>query len=86
MRVVYSFTARQDLRDIKESSLTGAIYLAAGNAPDMSDSYNLIYGHHMDNGAMFGGLDRYRARSYFESHREGILVSQSAVYDLYGRR
>lgn len=67
----------------KESSLTGAIYLAAGNAPDMSDSYNLIYGHHMDNGAMFGGLDRYRARSYFESHREGILVSQSAVYDLY---
>ena len=67
----------------KETSLTGAIYLAAGNRPQMTDSYNLIYGHHMDNGAMFGGLDLYRQESYFDSHREGILVAQSAVYDLY---
>ena len=43
----------------RESSLTGAIYLAAGNQPDMSNSYNVIYGHHMNNGAMFGGLDLY---------------------------
>ena len=49
----------------KESSLTGAIYLAAGNSPDLSDNYNLIYGHHMDNKAMFGGLDLYREESYF---------------------
>ena len=67
----------------QETSLTGAIYLAAGNRPQMTDSYNLIYGHHMDNGAMFGGLDLYRQESYFDSHREGILVTQSAVYDLY---
>ncbi len=67
----------------KESSLTGAIYLAAGNSPDLSDNYNLIYGHHMDNKAMFGGLDLYREESYFESHREGILVAPSGVYDLY---
>ena len=38
-------------------SLTGAIYMAAGNSPDFSDSYNIIYGHHMDSGAMFGALD-----------------------------
>ena len=67
----------------RETSLTGAIYLAAANKPDMSDSYDLIYGHHMDNGAMFGGLDLYEQESYFNSHREGILVAQSAVYDLY---
>ena len=66
----------------KEVSLTGAIYLAAGNTANVSDSYNLIYGHHMDNGAMFGALDRFRDRSYFDAHREGLLVSRSAVYDL----
>ena len=32
------------------------VNLAAGNSPDFSDDYNLVYGHHMDNGAMFGGL------------------------------
>ena len=63
-------------------SLTGSIYLAAGNRRGMSDSYNLIYGHHMDNGAMFGALDSYRSQSYISSHREGVLVASSGVYDL----
>ena len=65
-----------------EEILTGAIYLAAGNSGDLSDSYNLIYGHHMDNGAMFGGLDLYTAEDYFNAHREGVLVAPSGVYDL----
>ena len=42
----------------RNNSLTGAIYMAAGNARDFSDTYNVIYGHHMDNGAMFGALDK----------------------------
>ena len=63
-------------------SLTGAIYLAAGNDGSFSDSYSLLYGHHMDNGAMFGGLDAFTAQDYFDSHREGALVSSSGVYDL----
>ncbi|MBR0206686.1 MAG: sortase [Clostridia bacterium] len=79
----------------KEVTLTGSIYLAAGNQPNFTDSYNVIFGHHMDNGAMFGGLDLYGEKeadtheivavdlSYFNAHREGILVSRSAVYDLY---
>ena len=65
-----------------ESSLTGSIYLAAGNTPDLSDTYNLIYGHHMDNGAMFGVLDRYLDESYLLSHKTGVLVSATAVWDL----
>lgn len=63
-------------------SLTGAIYLAAGNSADFSDSYNLIYGHHMDNGAMFGTLDSFVEADYFDSHRDGMLVAKSGVYDL----
>ncbi len=64
-------------------SLTGAIYLAAGNNGDLSDSYNIVYGHHMDNGAMFGALDAYTDETYYNSHREGIIVSRSAVFELY---
>lgn len=63
-------------------SLTGAIYLAAGNKKDFSDSYNVIYGHHMDNGAMFGSLDKYTDEKYFQTHRTGILVTASGSYDV----
>ena len=66
----------------RNSSLSGAIYFAAANSPDLSDSYNLVYGHHMDNGAMFGGLDAYCDADYFNSHRTGTLVSADKVYDL----
>lgn len=65
-----------------KTSLTGAIYLAARNSADLSDSYNLIYGHHMDNGAMFGALDAYLAADYRNGHREGMLVGSSGVFDL----
>ena len=64
------------------SSLTGAIYLATGNSANFTDNYNLLYGHHMDNGAMFGGLDYYLEEAYFDGHREGVLVTSDAVYDL----
>ena len=66
----------------KKNSLTGAIYLSHSNSPDFSDSYNLIYGHHMDSSNMFGPLDEYMKPSYLEAHKEGILVSNTAVYDL----
>lgn len=66
----------------RASSLTGAIYLAAGNSRNFSDSYNLLYGHHMDNGAMFGSLDKYKGSGYFNEHQTGILITTSGVYDI----
>ncbi len=63
-------------------SPTGSIYLSGGNSGDLSDTYNVIYGHHMDNQAMFGGLDPFREQAYFNSHRDGTLVSQSGIYGL----
>ena len=59
-----------------ESSLTGAIYLAAGNSPDFSDDYNLVYGHHMDNGAMFGGLD------HMSGSETGVIIAGNMIYDV----
>ena len=66
----------------KKSSLTGAIYLSSTNSADFSDNYNVIFGHHMDNSAMFGGLDNYSDESYLSGHKEGVLISSKTVYDM----
>ena len=66
-----------------ENSLTGAIYLAADNSPDFSDSYNLLYGHHMDSGAMFGSLDKYKEETYFKKHQKATLIAADGkTYDV----
>ena len=71
------------LHDIyRNTSLTGAIYQAAANHGDFSDSYNVIYGHHLDNGAMFGSLDRFKDEYHFKTHQGGLLVSKSGIYDI----
>jgi len=64
------------------SSLTGSIYLASDNQSAFDDWYNLIYGHHMDNGAMFGDIDKYRDKDYFYSHQKGILQTLDGNYEL----
>lgn len=55
-------------------SLSGSIFLDSRNAPDFSDGYSLIYGHHMDHGAMFGALDAFLEEEYFDAHRSGTLT------------
>ena len=65
-----------------KSSLTGAIYLASANAKDLSDNYIVIFGHHMDNGAMFGDLDHFLNADFFEKHPTGELVFPGGAYDI----
>ena len=64
------------------STLTGSIYLSAENSSGFDDWYNIIYGHHMDNGAMFGDIDKYRDKDYFDSHRLGMLQTENGTFDL----
>ncbi len=66
----------------KKSSLTGSIYLAAQNNKDFKDEYNVIYGHHVDNGSMFGDLSKYTNKKYFLSHRDGFLQTPKANYKI----
>ncbi len=64
------------------SSLTGSIYLSSENDGEFLNNYNIIYGHHMDNGAMFGDVNKYSDESYFMSHRKGELITPKGLYDL----
>ena len=65
-----------------EFSLSGSIFLDSRNDPALTDDYSVIYGHHMEYGAMFGSLDEYTRHPYFATHRRGHIVTPDKVYDL----
>ena len=58
-------------------SLSGSIFLDSRNSADFSDPYSLLYGHHMEHGAMFGALDNFIEKSYFDQHRTGTLITNA---------
>ena len=63
-------------------ALSGSIFLDSDNDRDLSDSYTLVYGHHMDNGAMFGDVVEFVNTDYFESHPSGTLYLPDATYTI----
>ena len=65
------------------TSISGSIYLTSINTSDFTNSYNLIYGHHMANGAMFGDIEKFEDYDYFYGHQDGILITTIGVYDLH---
>ncbi len=65
-----------------EYSLSGSIFLDSRNSPDFSDDYSLIYGHHMENGYMFGALDEFQNEAYFNEHEKGTLTVGDQKYGI----
>lgn len=63
-------------------SLAGSIFLDYRNKGDFSDPYNLIYGHHMEEGVMFGSLDDFIRQDFLASHSTGRLVVGDDTYDI----
>lgn len=54
-------------------SLTGSLFLDFRNQPNFDDFNSIIYGHHMEKGAMFGDIGNFLEEEYFNSHRYGSL-------------
>lgn len=63
-------------------SLSGSIFLDSRNDPAFTDTYSLVYGHHMENGYMFGALDSWLDQEYFDSHRTGTLIINGQKHKL----
>ncbi|MBO4235780.1 MAG: class B sortase [Firmicutes bacterium] len=64
-------------------SLSGAIFLDSLNARDFSDDYNVIYGHHMSGGFMFGAIDAFEDAAYLDEHKRGLLTTiEGEMYDV----
>ncbi len=66
----------------KEFSLGGSIFMDYRNASEFTDFYSLLYGHHMDGGAMFGDLNLFIEADYFNSHQSGVLITSGKTYKL----
>ncbi|MCD7982505.1 MAG: class B sortase [Clostridiales bacterium] len=63
------------------SHTAGSIFLEAANTPDFSDYHNIIYGHNMRNGTMFGTLKQYRRdEDFYESNQYFTIYTESAAY------
>ena len=63
-------------------SLSGAIFLDSRCAADLTDPYTVIYGHHMDNSAMFGDVARFAEADYFAAHPAGCISLPDAAYTI----
>ena len=63
-------------------SLSGSIFLDSRNSREFTDSYNLLYGHHMEGGCMFGDLDKFKDADKFEKLGSGTLILPDRSYDL----
>lgn len=58
----------------------GSIFLDCGNKGDFSDCHNIIYGHHMNSGAMFAPLLEYKRQEYYEEHPRMLLMTPEQDY------
>ncbi len=74
--VDYPFAQAKDNNYYLRRGLDGK-YLYAGVpfldyrcAPDFSSDNTVIYGHNLRNGTMFGSLEKFRQRAFFEENRE----------------
>ena len=63
-------------------SLAGSIFLDSRDDTAFGEGYALLYGHHMADGNMFGDLDNYLDRAFFDSHSTGQLLLPRGSYDL----
>lgn len=87
-RIHYPIVQGKSNQDYLERSHTGeynpngAIFLDFRNLPDFSDFNNIIYGHNMGNGSMFGMLKGYTNPEYYKEHPTMWLLTPDKAFRL----
>lgn len=56
--------------------MSGSIFMDYRNQRDYTDFNSILFGHHMAQEAMFGDLDKFLDRQFFDSHQYGNLFYQ----------
>lgn len=65
-----------------EFALAGSIYLDSRCDREFKSSYSLLYGHYMAQRRMFGDLELYKDREFFNENKTGVLILPDRIYDL----
>jgi sortase B len=64
----------------KTYNSAGSLFIDCKNSPDFSDYLTIIYGHHMKNGSMFGGISNYKKQEYYDEHPKLYLATPELSY------
>lgn len=57
-----------------EYAAAGSIFVEKDTPSDFTAVHNILMGHHMKGGVMFGPLDDFRDQVFFDNHRTGVLL------------
>lgn len=63
-------------------AVSGSVFLDYKNQADFSDFYTIVYGHHMEGGAMFGDVTKFRQAEFFSAHPEGEIYLKDRTLPL----
>ena len=60
----------------------GSVFMDFRNDAGLTDRNTFIYGHNMQNGAMFASLCDYTGQAYYEAHPELVLITPEGSWSL----
>jgi sortase B len=63
-----------------KSRAAGCIFLEGLNQPNLKDQYQIIYGHNMRNGSMFGSLKKYKKSGFYEKNPYFTVYTEKMAY------
>ena len=66
----------------QKRSAAGTIFMDFRNSQDFSDFNTILFGHHMRNGSMFGSLQAFNSRTFFEENRTGMIFLPEKTYEI----
>ena len=64
----------------KTPNSVGSIFLEHLNSADLTDYNTIVYGHNMNNGSMFAGLQNYAMPDYWKEHPYVYVLTDAGVY------
>ena len=63
--------------------MAGSVFLDTRNSRQFADPYLLLYGHNVENGALFAGLLEYRDETFFAHCADGRLILPDKTWSLH---
>jgi len=64
-------------------SPSGSIFVDCACDGDFGGFNTIIYGHHMNNGSMFGTIKYFRDKTFFDANRTGTVTLPDRAFTLY---
>lgn len=64
----------------KQDNFAGSIFLDYLNSPNFSNRNNIVYGHNMKNGSMFGILKQYQDQEKYDKSKYFWIYTPTRIY------